>query len=262
MPEYVGHPVKDQATWRDRCAWRLDPNTPGRLAALEAQLPQAVAAARRGLFITQGLVGGYMYLRSLIGPEGLLYMFYDDPDLIRACMEAWFALADAVIARHQRQVTLDEIFMAEDICYNQGSLISPDMMREFLFPYYKALLANARKRQLDPDRHLYFQVDTDGFCLDVIPLYQELGMDVMSPFEAASGSDVVEAARRHPSLVLLGGFDKRILAQGPDAIDREAARIFPVLKKRGGYSPTCDHGVPEEVPYENWLHFRKRCLEY
>ena len=34
------------------------------------------------------------------------------------------------------------------------------------------------------------------------------------------------------------------------------------MKARGGYIPTCDHGVPEEVDYENWVHFRKRLLEF
>jgi len=56
--------------------------------------------------------------------------------------------------------------------------------------------------------------------------------------------------------------DKRILAQGKDEIDRMIDRIYPVMKARGGFLPTCDHGVPEEVSLENYLHFRKRCLEF
>ncbi len=59
-----------------------------------------------------------------------------------------------------------------------------------------------------------------------------------------------------------GGIDKRILAKGKDAIDRYMDHILPVMKKRGGYIPTCDHDVPEEVTYENYLYYRKRCLEF
>ena len=33
------------------------------------------------------------------------------------------------------------------------------------------------------------------------------------------------------------------------------------MRARGGYIPTCDHGVPEEVPYEDYLYYRKRCVE-
>jgi uroporphyrinogen decarboxylase len=87
-------------------------------------------------------------------------------------------------------------------------------------------------------------------------------MDYMSPFEAAAGCDVVRTAREFPNLLIRGGFDKRILAVGKDEIDKEIDRILPALKKRGGYIPTCDHGVPEEVAFENYVHFRKRIREF
>ena len=45
-------------------------------------------------------------------------------------------------------------------------------------------------------------------------------------------------------------------------IDRMIDRIFPVMQQRGGFLPTCDHGVPEEVSLENYLYFRRRCLEF
>ena len=261
MPEYLDHPVKDRKTWEENVKWRMDPRTEDRHSGWDERMQEARERAAEGLMITQNLVGGYMYLRSLIGPEDLLYKFYDDPELIHDCMNAWFDLADSIIAEHQQHVTLDELFLAEDICFNSGPLISPDMMREFLFPYYRALIKNVKQRQIDPSRHLHIHIDTDGNALPVIPVYQELGMDVMSPFEVASGCDVVAFGQQYPGLAIFGGIDKRILAQSKQAIDREIERIIPVMRARGGYIPTCDHGVPEEVPYENYLHYRKRCIE-
>ena len=82
MPEYVDHPVKDMRTWEENCKWRLNPNTPERIAKLERALPEAQAKARLGFVVEQYVCGGYMYLRSLIGPEQLLYAFYDDPELL------------------------------------------------------------------------------------------------------------------------------------------------------------------------------------
>jgi len=262
MPEYLDHPVKDLTTWEENCKRRMDPDSPDRYVDLDARMEAAKTRAARGEIIQQNLIGGYMSLRSLIGPEGLLYMFYDAPDLIHDCMKTWFDLADAVIARHQRHVTLDEIYLGEDICYKRGPLISPDMMRELLLPYCQQLVANARSRQIDPTRHLYVQIDTDGWAAPVIPLYEGIGMDVMSPFEVAAGCDVVALGADHPGLAMFGGIDKRVLARGKDAIDRHVDAILPVMRRRGGYIPTCDHGVPEEVPYEDYLHYRKRCLEF
>jgi hypothetical protein len=262
MPQYLDHPVKDMRTWVEDVKWRLDPAMPERYADLETRMEQAQAAAAQGLMISQYMVGAYMYLRSLIGPEPLLYAFYDMPDLVHDCMQTWLDLADGVIARHQEYVTIDEILFDEDICYNQGSLISPDMMREFLFPYYQQLINNIKARQIDQTRHLYVQIETDGYAVPVIPPYREaIGMDVTAPLEVAAGCDVVEIGRQYPDLVLLGGIDKRVLAKGPEAIDAHLEYILPAMRERGGYIPTCDHGVPEEVSCDNYAYYRKRCVE-
>lgn len=262
MPEYIDHPVKNMKTWEEDVKWRMDPSTPSRYDQIPGWVENGMELIRSGAIVTQNVIGGYMYLRSLMGPEDLLYKFYDEPGLIKDCMETWFNLADAVIAEHQKHVTFDELFFGEDICYNHGSLISPDMIQEFLFPYYQQLITNMKSRQIDKDRHLFFQLDTDGFANSVIDLYRELGMDVMSPFEVASKCDVVAIGEQYPDLVMTGGVDKRELAKGKDAIDRLVDRIFPAMQARGGYIPTSDHGVPEEVSYEDYLYYRKRCIEF
>jgi len=262
MPEYVDHPVKDMDTWNNLCKWRMNPETPSRWADFEERMAKAKAAAAEGKVMVQGIVGGYMYLRALMGPEDLLYKFHDDPELIHACMHQWFDLADYVIARHQQHITLDEVFIGEDICYNHGPLISPDMIRTFLFPYYKKILDNAKARQLDPDRKLHFQVDTDGWCVPVIDLYREIGMTFMSPFEVASGCDVVAIGKQYPDLIMSGGIDKRMLAKPLPEMEAYLHSVLAPMKARGGFTPTSDHGVPMEVSYTNFLRYREIMREY
>ena len=265
MPEYVDHPVKDMRTWEENCKWRMNPNSPERYANLEQNLAPVIERAKQGCWVQQGLVGGYMYLRSLMGPEDVLYKFYDEPELIHDCMKTWFELADRVIAEYQKYLNqasliFEELFLAEDICYKSGPLISPDMMREFLFPYYQQLINNMTSRQggIKP----LLQIDTDGFAYPVIDVYKEIGMGYMSPFEVASDCDVVEVGEKYPDLLIRGGIDKRVLASGRDAIDRMIDRIMPTMKKRGGYIPVCDHGVPEEVPFEDYVYFRQKMLQF
>jgi uroporphyrinogen decarboxylase len=148
--------------------------------------------------------------------------------------------------------------MGEDICYNHGLLISPDMVHEFLLPYYHDVVSGARARQ---KQKLYFFVDTDGWAGPAIPLYREVGMDGMFPFEVASGCDVVEIARTWPDLIIQGGIDKRVLAAGKEQIEAFLQHVLPPMVRRGGYAPTCDHGVPDNVPYENYMYYRRRLCE-
>jgi len=262
MPEYVDHPVKDQKSWEEKIKWRLNPASEVRYRRFDERKAQIQSEVDRGKLLSELMPGGYMYLRSLFGPTELLYAFYDMPELVHECMQAWFALNDAVVSYHQQSFDLDEVFFDEDICYNHGSLISPDMIREFLLPYYQQIVTNVKRRNRDKTRKVHLQVATDGAVHSVIDLYKEVGLTYMSPFEVAAGCDVVEIGKQHPDLLLSGGIDKRILAAGKDAIDRELERILPVMYRRGGYIPTCDHSVPEEGSFENYLHFRNRLKEY
>lgn len=260
MPTYVDHPVKDMDSWERNIKWRMDPTSPGREKHAKWDIEQALQMRQNGGFVCQLVVGGYMYLRSLIGGEPLLYMFYDDPELIHECMRTWLDLADARMAYYQQFVEYDELLFDEDICYNMGPLISPDMIREFLFPYYQQLIENVKKR--NRGHRIRIQLATDGRIQTVVDLYKSIGFDYFSPCEVASGVNVVELGKKYPDILISGGIDKRIIAQGGDAIKRHLEYIMPAMRARGGYIPTCDHGVPEEVSYENYLLFRKLLKEY
>ena len=258
MPTYLKHAVSNMADW-EAVAPRLDPENSARWVGLaETVRAQRALADEKKNMLNQLIIGGYMYLRALCGPEDLMYLFVDDPQVIHAAMQGWLALADAALIKVQAETAIDEIYLAEDICYNHGLLISPDWMREFLLPYYQQLIGNARRRQIGK---IHVHIDTDGDCRPAIPIYQEIGMTRMSPFEVASGCDVVEIARQYPDLIMSGGIDKRVLAAGKEAIEKHLQYIIPFMLERGGYYPTCDHGVPDDVSFENYCYYRRRLCE-
>lgn len=258
MPDYLKHAVSSRRDWEEDVLPRLDITTPERWASFADAMDAASRARAQGMLIRQSVIGGYMYLRSLIGPEDLLYKFHDDPDLILDMMDQWLVVADATIAKVQGQIAIDEIYLDEDICYNHGLLISPAMFERFLLPYYQQLVTNARARQAG---HVYFQVDTDGYAVPAIPLYLKAGMDVMNPFEVAAGNDVVQIGQAYPELVIIGGIDKRVLAAGKEAIRGFLTYVLPPMVKRGRYIPECDHGVPSDVSWENYAYYRELAAE-
>jgi uroporphyrinogen decarboxylase len=260
MPEYETFPVTDRRSWEEKVKWRLDPHSPGRYTDLPQQIAKAQAAIAEGAMI-RAYSGGYAFLRNMVGTIGVLYAFYDIPDVIHEIMEAWLGMTDAALAAYQQYVTLDELFFGEDICFKTGSFISESMFREFLLPYYQQVVQNARARQRDRSRTLHVHIDSDGHVEQVIPWYREMGMTVMSPFEVAADNDMLAFSRQYSDLVMWGGIDKRVLAQTPQDIDDMLQRVVAPMRGRGGYVPCCDHGVPEEVPYTNYLHYRRRCVE-
>ena len=274
MPQYLDFPVKDKKTWDD-IKWRLDYASDERNEDLKRDIEKAIPIVKKGYHTVMYIVGAFMYLRSLIGGEEILYMIYDNPQLIHTCMRKWLELSDYVTSKYQDYVRIDELLFDEDICYNHGPLISPDQIRSFLFPYYKELIQGVRDRNSKLSKSdkedvykqskgydLVIHVATDGDCRPIIPVYKEIGMNYMSPMEVASGCDVVQIRKDHPDIRIKGGIDKRILAHSKEAIKAEIDRILPFMKKHGGYLPTCDHGVPPEVPFENYVYFRELLKEY
>jgi hypothetical protein len=87
------------------------------------------------------------------------------------------------------------------------------------------------------------------------------GVNAFTPFEVAAGCDVVELGKKYPNILITGGLDKRVLSQGPKAIDEMMYRIMPTMAKRGRYIPTCDHDVPEDISLANYMHYRRRVME-
>lgn len=255
MPLYVRHPVEKPEDWYGFIKPRLDPETPGRWEKFYEKSKETVKRVERGEKLYEATcIGGYMYLRAMLGPEKTCLAFYDSPEMVHDMMKTWLNLAKTCLLRVQKKVSFFKFLIGEDISYKNGLLISPAMCEEFLFPYYRDLLESLRNGQKD---FMHAEVDTDGNVSDVIPLYRKVGFNVMRPFEVAAGNDVVEIAKKYPDLVISGGIDKRILAESKEAIKKEVERIIPFMVERGGYIPTCDHTVPSNVPYENYLYYRK-----
>ncbi|HMB02047.1 MAG TPA: uroporphyrinogen decarboxylase family protein [Spirochaetota bacterium] len=258
MPTYLQHAVNNDRDWEEKIVPRLDPDSTERLKAYDAAADKVVKKVKADRsWLTQMIIGQYMYLRALLGPEGIMYVFYDQPALVEKMLVVWLELCDKMISRLQRQTEIDELFFAEDICYNHGLLISPQMWRRFFRDKYLELIRRVQSRQ---QKRISIEIDTDGYVADAIPLYIEIGMNAMSPFENCSGQDIVEIGRRYPKLVIKGGIDKKILAATPAAIDKHLEYIIPFMVKRGRFIPTCDHMVPLEVDLENYRYYRQKIV--
>lgn len=51
------------------------------------------------------------------------------------------------------------------------------------------------------------------------------------------------------------GIDNRALAKGKEAIEEEVLGKVPRLLEQGGCIPMVDHGVPFDVPLENYEYY-------
>jgi hypothetical protein len=251
IPHYIEFPVKDRASWRDmKERYRID--DPTRKVPAE-EIEAARKAAADGWTVWAGACGFYGALRNWVGTENLSCMFYDDPALVHEMAEHWTAL----ILHSMRQIPADvpiHIFgWWEDMAYRGGPLVSPRTFDEFFVPCYMAVMDEARKHGCTLST-----VDCDGNIHDLVPGWLKTGVNIMFPCEVAAGTDMFWMRKRFGRDVRLqGGIDKRAVAAGRKAIDRELARIAPLLDE-GGFVPHLDHLVPPDISFSDYMYYREQ----
>lgn len=252
IPKIIKSPVSNREEWNYLKKKRLDPNDKGRFpnnwSEIANHLNEIDAPVQLGLYPC----GLYGTLRDLMGVEGSLCAFYDDPELVKDILEYLTDFWICIYNKICKDVRVDIISIWEDMSGKQGSLISPDMIKEFMLPNYRKIKAFAEANNIP-----IMQVDTDGNCEELIPLFADAGVNMMLPFEVAAGCDIVELRRKYPYMSMMGGIDKMEIAKGRVAIDKELERIIPLINNPG-YFPALDHLIPPEISYDDYCYFVNR----
>ena len=189
MPMFLDWPVKDRATWNE-LKKRLDPNTPERWLSDWNAYVQKMNGKSEPLSL--GVGSFYGLLREWVGSERILYMFYDDPGLIEDMMEQVLYLETEVIKRALKDLKIQQAAFWEDMCYKAGPLISPAMVRKFMMPRYKKITDLLHNYGVD-----VIYLDSDGNVEQLIPLWLEVGINLIWPFEVAAGNDVVALRKKY-----------------------------------------------------------------
>jgi len=248
MPMFLDWPVKDRATWNEHKK-RLDPDTPERWPSDWNTYVQEMNSKSEPLSLKVG--GFYGYLRDWVGSENILYMFYDDPGLIEDMMEQMLYLHTEVIKRVLKDIKVQQATFWEDMAYKAGPLISPAMVRKFMMPRYKKITDLLHSYGVD-----VIFVDSDGNLNKLIPLWLEVGVNFIWPFEVAAGNDAVAMRKKYGKDLIIGGtIDKRALIKGKKATREEVMSKVPFLLEQGGYFPSVDHLVPPGVTFENYCYY-------
>ena len=258
IPRHVRHLLVDRPSWEEHYKPRLDPDSPARYPEdWDDRVAEWTDPDRE--YVIQ-LPGGSLFgwIRNWMGIENVALLIYDDPALFEEMVEA---IADCQIGLMTRILEtggrFDGCSMWEDMAYNSGPLISPAHFKRFLVPHYRRIIDLMHRYDVNVT-----WVDSDGDISLLIPLWLDAGVNCMFPIEVGTwGLDPVALRKQYgKDLLMMGGFDKKILAQSKDAIDKEVHRLTPLVEE-GGYIGFCDHRVPPDVPLENYWYYLERVRE-
>jgi hypothetical protein len=258
IPRPIAHTLTDRKSWRKHFAPRLNPETPERFPFDWDERVQAWKDPQREQVLA--VPGGSLYgwLRDWMGMEKLSLTVYDDPaffdEMITTCADCILGVLEKVFASG---VQFDACSMWEDMAYRAGPLLSPKHFKKYMVPHYRRIVDLCHRHGVD-----VIWVDCDGKIDALLPLWLEAGVNCMFPLEIGTwGADPLKFRQQYgKDLLMMGGFDKHILAQSKEAIEREILRLAPLVEE-GGFIGFCDHRVPPDVPYENYLFYLEKVRE-
>jgi len=249
MPQFLKFPVENKKQYEKNIKFRMDYTSEKRFPDnwRDFVVKSQTRVNPLGMFI----MGPFGYTRNLLGDENLMYMLFDEPELIHQIMYDWMKFYEGFIDKVCKGIVPDFVMIWEDISYNMGPLISPKQFETFMSPYLTKVIDKVKQNNIKG-----IIVDTDGNCHSMIPIYLKCGVNGFYPFEVQAGMDIVQLKKQYKdSFVIIGGLNKRALAISKEAIIEEVDKKVPFMLNEKGYIPMLDHTVPPDVPYENFKFF-------
>jgi hypothetical protein len=201
----------------------------------------------RGFFLTMGV-------RNWRSFTDVMVLLMDQPDVVRKRMQIQGEFAARLTDRIMQEVEIDVVVFSEPIGGSDRPLISPQMYEEFVLKNYEPIFEVLRHRNVAT---ICFQTFANARIL--IPSILKWGFNCLWACEVNIETMDYRSLRREfgRDLRLIGGIDLDALRENKDAIRREIEEKVPPLIAAGGYIPLADGRVRQDVPFENYVYYRR-----
>ncbi len=171
-----------------------DPHAPGRYKSIE----KLVKRYKGKLAIGVHLNDVFSIPRYLTSFEGLMYLFADEPDLIRALVDFSVDI-NLEMAREVAKRGADFVFTGDDYASAERPFVSPDMFREFMYPGLKKVMTGFKELGLPIIKH------TDGNIIPILDMILDCPIDCLDPIDPIAGLDIGDMKQKYGSRIALKG---------------------------------------------------------
>jgi uroporphyrinogen decarboxylase len=118
-----------------------------------------------------------------------------------------------------------------------------------MLPRYARLYEFFKNKGID-----VVHMDSDGYNGQILEAMFPGTIDGIQPIEIAAGNDPEAFLRQYPTISITGGIDKRELRFDKARARAEIVKRYRAAREYGRYIPTCDHGVPPDIPLRTFLY--------
>ena len=143
----------------------------------------------------------FMNIYEEVGLEAFSYYLADCEDVIIDQLEQSMEYACRWAEGIPSDDPFEAVFMAEDIAFKTGTMVSPQWLEKHFFPRVHRVVDAIHARGKKVIYH------SDGNLNQVMDSLVGAGVDVLNPIEVAAGMDLADLHARYPRLVYAGGID-------------------------------------------------------
>ena len=248
IPAEIDHLLKDRASWEEHYKPRLQ---------FDQRRIDYFALDKLksdGWDSPMGLHCGSLFgcIRNWLGIVGMSYLLMDDEELLTEIIdttgELVYRLTESVL---KTGIQFDFGHIWEDICFKNGPLVNPNVIREKVGPHYKRLSVLLNRHGIN-----IVSLDCDG-CIDaLVPVWMDNGVNTMFPIEVGTWRASIAPWREKygKSLRGVGGMDKVVFSRDYAAIEAEIERLKPLVEM-GGFIPCPDHRLAPDAKWENIQYY-------
>ncbi len=217
----------------------------------DEEIEKAKKLQEEGVLIRAEILGGFDILRELMGEENCCIAFYEDPELVEDILQTISDMNVKVLSKISEKLTIDQLSVHEDMAGKSGPMIGPNLVSEFIKPYYLASweLVKAAGTKL-------FCQDSDGDMYPVLDAFIEAGVNIFYPCEPVGGMDIVKLRQKYGhKIAFRGGIDKHVLRRSKEEIKAELDYKMQPCMLEGGIVFGLDHRIPNGTPLENYIYY-------
>jgi uroporphyrinogen decarboxylase len=203
-----------------------------------------------GMKVTATLPGGVLEnLCWLMGYEPLCYALIDDPALVQAVVDE---IGERELAVYRALCDFDPVgalWLNDDLGFKTQTMISPDDLRRFVFPWHKRLVDYAH------DHGKLVVLHACGNVREVMEdLVEDVGIDAKHSFEDVI-QPVADFKRQYGSrIAVMGGIDVDTLARASEQeVRRYTRRAIEECAPGGGWALGSGNSVANYIPVGNFL---------